>query len=74
MQWSPEKSLPCSLSDQLQQSTLPRIQYSCVEMTVLLSSEVRLAEGLTFDLRKRRFPKPTNLSGNLKIYIEENGL
>ena len=29
---------------------------------------------VTFDLRKRRFPKPTNPSRNLKIYIQVIGL
>ena len=37
-----------------------------------LSSEVRQAGEMTFDLRKRRFPKPTNPSRNLMVGNKEN--
>ena len=39
-----------------------------------LSSEVRQAGEMTFDLRKRRFPKPTNPSRNLMVGNKENTL
>ena len=59
-----------------QSSTKPRfwLFLESVKFLCLLSLLSLLSWGATFDFRERNFPKPTNPSRNLKMFIQENSL